>query len=196
MPMMIEDIPSKELERKKVDKSTYNNDWYQPGSKIKRILWFLISPIFINNHFFPITSVKVWILKAFGAKIGRKLTLKPGVNIKYPWFLEVGDYVGIGENVWIDNLAKVSIGNQVSISQGAYLLTGNHDYTSPTFDLMIKGIELEDGVWIGAKSIVGPGVKAHSHAVLGAGSVLTQDMEAYTIYFGNPAKKIKERVIR
>jgi len=180
---------------KVVDKSTYNNNWYNPGSKLKRALWLIVNPMIVNNHYFPLSSIKIFVLKLFGAKIGKKLTLKQGVNIKYPWFLEIGDYVGLGENVWIDNLAKVTIGNQVTISQGAYILTGNHDFTSPTFDLRIKEIILEDGVWIGAKSVVCPGTICKSHAVLGVGSILTKDMEPYAIYFGNPAEKIKTRII-
>ena len=180
----------------KVDKSNYNNSWYNPGSKIKRALWLLLNPIFVNNHYFPLTSIKIIILKMFGAKIGKRLTIKQGVNIKYPWFLEVGDYVGLGENVWIDNLAPVTIDNQATISQGAYLLTGNHDFNSKGFELIIKPIVIEDGVWIGAKSVVCPGVTCHSHSVLGVGSILTKNMEAYSIYFGIPATKIKYREIK
>ncbi len=195
MLMMIEDILLKRA-MLKVDKSAYNNDWYNPGSKTKRILWMLINPIFIKNHFFPFAIFKVFILKAFGAKIGKRLTIKQGVNIKYPWFLEIGDYVGLGENVWIDNLAHVKIGNQATISQGVYLLTGNHDFNSQQFELIIKPITIEDGVWIGAKSTVCPGVTCHSHSVLGVGSTLTKNMDAYGIYFGLPATKVKERKLR
>ena len=142
---------------------------------------------------FPFTSVKPFLLRLFGAKIGKKCLIKPCVNIKYPWFLEIGDYVSIGENVWIDNLAKVTIGDQVTISQAALLLTGNHDFTSRTFDLMIAEIKLDEGVWICAKSIIGPGVTVNAYAVTGLGSVVNKDCEAYGIYSGNPAIKIKER---
>ena len=122
--------------------------------------------------------------------------IKPQVLIKYPWFLEVGDYVWIGEMVWIDNLVKVSIGNNVCISQGAMLLTGNHDYTKSTFDLMVGEIHLEEGVWIGAKSVVCPGVRAKSHAVLAVNSVATKSMAAYTVFQGNPAQEVRKRVIK
>ncbi len=122
--------------------------------------------------------------------------IKPNVKIKYPWNLVIHDYVWIGENVWIDNLAKVTIGGNVCISQGAMLLTGNHDFTKTTFDLIVKPIEIEDGVWIGAKSIVCPGVKCFSHAVLSVNSVATKNLDSNSIYKGNPAVKIKERIIK
>jgi len=180
-------------DRKAIDKSQYNNSWYKPGAVWKRFSWQITSALFFQNGFFPFNGLKILLLKIFGAKIGIKLTIKPRVSIKYPWLLEVGDYVGIGENVWIDNLAKITIGNQVTISQGALLLTGNHDYRSLTFDLIIKEIKIEDGVWIGARSIVCPGVTCFSHTVLGAGSLLKDNMIPYSIYSGSPAIKVKER---
>jgi putative colanic acid biosynthesis acetyltransferase WcaF len=121
--------------------------------------------------------------------------IKPHVHIKYPWKLTIGDHVWIGEQVWIDNLADVKIGNQVCVSQGAYLLTGNHDFKKETFDLIIGAIVLEDGVWIGAKSVVCPGITCRSHAILTVGSVANRDLDAFGIYRGNPAEKIRVRVM-
>ncbi len=119
--------------------------------------------------------------------------IKPKVNIKYPWFLILGDYVWIGEKVWIDNLAQVTIGSNVCISQGALLLCGNHNYKKPSFDLITGKITLEDGVWIGALATVCPGVCCKSHSILTVGSVATKDMDSYSIYQGNPAFKTKNR---
>jgi len=130
----------------------------------------------------------------FGAKTGKNIILKPRINIKYPWFLEIGNNCWIGENVWIDNLTTVKIGNNLCISQGAYLLTGNHNYKKETFDLIVKEIILEDGVWIGAKSVVSPGVVCRSHSILTVGSIAVRDMEQYGIYQGNPAVLKKYRV--
>ena len=113
--------------------------------------------------------------------------------IKYPWFLIIGNHVWIGENVWIDNLTTVSLGNNVCISQGAMLLTGNHNYTKPTFDLIIGEITLEDGVWLGSQSVVCPGITCHSHSVLAVNSTATKNMDAYSIYQGNPAIKVRDR---
>lgn len=178
------------------DLSQYDNIWYHPGAgTVKRTVWHFINHLVFTHGLFPVSSFKVFLLRLFGAKIGKGVNIKPSVNIKYPWLLEVGDYVWIGEEVWIDNLAKVRIGSNVCISQGAMLLTGNHDFTKPTFDLMVGEITLEDGVWIGARAVVCPSVTCESHSVLAVNSVATKNMEAYHIYRGNPAEKVRERVI-
>jgi len=101
--------------------------------------------------------------------------------------------VWIGENAWLDSLATIKIGSHVCISQGAYLCTGNHDWSDPAFGLIIKPIIIEDGAWIGARAVVLPGVSVASHAVVTAGSVLSQTTEPYVIYAGNPASAIKKR---
>ncbi len=179
----------------KVQLSQYNNDHYQPGGTVKKLFWYFTNMLFFKTMLpFP-SAFKVKLLKLFGAKVGQGVVIKPNVNIKYPWFLETGDHVWIGEGVWIDNLAKVTIGSHVSLSQDAYLLTGSHDYKKETFDLILGEIVLEEGVWIGAKAAVCPGVTCKSHSVLSVGSVATDDMEAYGIYQGNPAEMKRERVI-
>lgn len=97
--------------------------------------------------------------------------------------------------MWIDNLSKVKIGNNVCILQGAMLLTGNHNYKKSTFNLMIGEITLEDGIWVGAKSVVCPVVTMRSHSILTVGSVLTKDTEEYGIYQVVPAVIVKKRII-
>jgi putative colanic acid biosynthesis acetyltransferase WcaF len=176
------------------DLSKYNNDWYHPGSLLKRTCWFFVNAIFFRSGFLPFYGIKRGLLRAFGATVGHSVVIKPWVNIKYPWKLSIGNNTWIGEGVWIDNLGEVSIGNNVCLSQGAYLLTGNHDYKKTAFDLLIKPIRLEDGVWIGAKAIVCPGVTCFSHAVLSVGAVATGNLEAEFIYQGNPAEKVRRRV--
>lgn len=176
--------------------ANFNNDWYQPGGNfLKRLLWYYINCLFFINPLNPSSTIKVFFLRLFGAKIGKKVNIKPGVNIKYPWKLIIGNYTWIGEKVWIDNLTDVRIGNNVCISQDAMLLCGNHNYKKSSFDLIVQPIILEDGVWIGAQSVVCPGVTCYSHAVLAVGSIANKDLESYTIYQGNPAVKVRERCI-
>lgn len=179
----------------KTDLSKYSNSWYDPGSAVTRGLWYLINACFFLNPLFPFSKAKIFLLTIFGAKVGKGVVIKPRVNIKYPWRLAIGNHVWIGEEVWIDNLAQVAIGDHCCISQGAFLLCGNHNYTKSAFDLIVKDITLEEGVWIGAKAIVAPGAICHSHAVLSAGSMGYGELEAYSVYAGNPAQKIRERKI-
>lgn len=174
----------------------FDNSGYNPGSIIARVLWTLVSGLFFQTWFPWPSGLKRGLLRLFGARIGSGLVVKPRVTIKYPWKLEVGDHVWIGEQAWIDNLDRVVIGSHVCISQGALLLCGNHNYTIPSFDLMTGAITLEDGVWIGAKSIVAPGVKCQSHSVLAAGSIATSNLEPYTVHQGCPAQVTKTRSIK
>lgn len=175
--------------------SAYTNTAYNPGSTLKRTLWYFTNLLLFKTMLpFPSTW-KAAVLRMFGAQVGAGVVIKPNVNIKYPWYLHVGDHVWIGEGVWVDNLAQVNIGSHSCLSQDAYLLTGSHDYTTSTFELIVKPITLAEGVWIGAKATVCPGVTCKSHSVLAVGSVATHDLEAYTVYQGNPAQPKRERKI-
>jgi putative colanic acid biosynthesis acetyltransferase WcaF len=180
----------------KVRLDTYNNSWYNPGAgTVKRALWFLVNVLFFINPLNPSSKLKVFLLRLFGARIGISVVIKPSVNIKYPWYLKIGDHAWIGEKVWIDNLVQVSIGSHTTLSQGAMLLTGNHNFKSIHFDLRVGKIILEDGVWIGAKAVVCPGVICASHSVLTVGSVAVSNLEPYIIFQGNPAVAKSERVM-
>lgn len=97
--------------------------------------------------------------------------------------------------MWLDSLGKISIGNNACISQGAMLICGNHNYKKSTFDLIVGNIELEEGTWIGTGAVVCGNVICSSHSVLTAGSVAASNLDAYSIYQGNPAVKIKDRII-
>jgi putative colanic acid biosynthesis acetyltransferase WcaF len=139
--------------------------------------------------------VKRVLLRIFGATVGAGVVVKPRVNVKYPWNVTVGDHSWIGEGVWLDSLAAIRIGSDACVSQGTMVETGNHDWSRPAFDLVVKEVVIEDGAWAAVRSLLLPGARLASHAVLGAGSVLSGDTEPYGIYVGVPARKVKERVI-
>ncbi len=178
------------------DLSKFNNSWYNPGNKAKILLWFLVNTLVLNNYLPIPVFIKVTVLRLFGAKVGDNVMIKPKVNIKYPWFLEIGNYVWIGEQVWIDNFVKVVIEDHACISQGAMLLTGNHNYKKTTFDLIVGEITLEEGAWAGAKTVICPGVRMGANSLLTVGSIATSSIEANWIYQGNPAQKIKPRELK
>lgn len=183
------------MSQNKIDLSTFSNNAYNPGNPLKRVLWYFTSLLFFKSGMIPIYSLKRFLLKLFGARIGSNVVIKPHVTIKYPWKLSVGDNSWIGEYSWIDNLEDVKIGANCCVSQGALLLCGNHNFKKSTFDLIASPICLEDGVWIGAKSMITGGVTCKSHSVLSIHSATSKDLEAYKIYRGNPAEIIKERII-
>jgi putative colanic acid biosynthesis acetyltransferase WcaF len=180
----------------KTSLNKFNNHWYKPGAnKVKMLLWYFTNLIFFTSRWLPDSGFKVFLLRVFGAKVGTGVIIKPAVNIKYPWRLNIGNHVWIGEGVWIDNLDDVIIGDHVCISQGAMLLCGNHNYKKTSFDLIVGRIILEEGSWIGAQTVVCPGVICKSHSLLTVGSIATHHLEAYTIYQGNPAKPLRKREI-
>jgi putative colanic acid biosynthesis acetyltransferase WcaF len=179
----------------KTDLSKFNNDWYKPGNPVKRIIWYFMNATFLNSSF-PFNSIKISLLKLFGAKIGTGVVIKPYVNVKYPWNLRIGNHVWIGEKVWIDNLGTVELKDNSCVSQGAMLLCGNHHYKKVAFDLIVGNITIEEGAWVGAQCVVCPGVRIGTHAVLTVSSVATHHLLPWSIYQGNPAQKIKDRVIK
>lgn len=184
------------MENGKTDLSSYKNDWYNPGrGYFTRAVWFIVNALFFINPLNPFIALKVSLLRMFGAKVGEGVVIKPGVNVKYPWNLNIGNYVWVGERVWIDNLVKIEIGDNCCISQGAMLLCGNHNYKKSTFDLVTRGIVLEEGAWIGARAVVAPGIRCKSHSLLTVNSVAISDLEPYTIYQGNPAVKLRDRKV-
>lgn len=181
---------------KQTDLSAYiHSAPHRRYSSIKRVLWFYINAWVFKTSIIPSSRVKAGLLRLFGAQIGHRVVIRPGVNIKHPWLLSVGDYSWIGENVWIDNLVEVSIGNHVCLSQGSILLTGSHNYKDQAFGLITGPVILEEGVWIGAGAMVTHGLTLFSHAVLTAGSVATKNLAAWSVYQGNPAISIRPRFI-
>lgn len=181
---------------KHVQLDKFENSWYKPGKgKVILLLWYFTNIFFFKNSLNPSSAIKVYLLRLFGAQIGNSVVIKPSVSIKYPWRLVIGDYTWIGEHVWIDNLADVKIEAHCCISQGAMLLCGNHNYKKHTFDLIIGKIELKKGVWLGAQTVVCPGVVCQENSILTVGSVATKSLEPNTIYSGNPALPIRKRTV-
>ena len=174
----------------------YDNSWYQPGgSFLKRALWMLMAQPILASSWVS-SSMRVSLLRWFGARVGKGVVIKPEVLVKYPWHLELGDHCWIGERVWIDNLTTVRIGANCCVSQGAYLCTGNHDWSEPGFGLMIAPIQLCEGSWAGAKSVLAPGSVLGTYAIAAAGSVVSGSVPDFQIYAGNPARFVKTRKIR
>lgn len=175
------------------DLSKFEVGDYKAGPRLKVFVWYFINSYVFNSSFPWPYKLKQQLLCLFGAKVGEGLVIKTNVRIKNPWRLVIGDNCWIGESVWIDNLEDVTLGDNVCLSQGAMLLTGNHDYTVSNFPYRLGKITLDNGVWVGAHAVVCPGVTCKSHAILTVNSVATKDLDAYTISAGNPAVFVRNR---
>ena len=182
------------MEFTKTDLSRFSSGNFDRGAGVvKESLWLLVSLFLFRLCPVSLSALKRTTLRAFGAKIGRGVVIKPQVKVTFPWKLEVGDHVWLGEECWLLNLEKIVIKSNVCISQRAFLCTGSHNYKLSTFDLITEPISVGDGAWIGAGAWVGPGVKVGDGAVLTACSVATMDLEAGGIFKGNPAVLIRKR---
>jgi putative colanic acid biosynthesis acetyltransferase WcaF len=179
-----------------VDLSTPDNAELERGRPLLvEAAWHWFGSPLVRSRMIPWSGVKTRVLRIFGARTGEGVYFKPGVRVKFPWRLSIGDHCWIGEDVWIDNLASVEIGSHVCVSQGAYLCTGNHDWSTRNMRLFRRPITIGDAAWIGAKTVVCPGVTVGVGAVLTAGSVASRDIPAWEIHTGNPAVFVKSRAI-
>jgi putative colanic acid biosynthesis acetyltransferase WcaF len=157
----------------------------------KEALWMLSKCLFFLPAIpFP-SGMRVWLLRLFGAKIGRGVVIRSRVHITYPWRLVVGDFVWFGEEVLILSLAPVTIGSHVCISQRAFLCTGSHRFQSQAFDLDTKPITIGERSWVAAQVFIAPGVTLGTGSMAGAGSVVLQDVPAGTVVRGNPATPLR-----
>jgi putative colanic acid biosynthesis acetyltransferase WcaF len=172
-----------------------NPEFSRGASRWQEALWLAVGSLLFSS-WLPGSGWRVLLLRWFGARVGCGVVIKPNVRVKFPWRLAVGDYCWIGESVWIDNLAQVSLGNHSCLSQGAYLCTGSHDWTQETFDLVVKPITVRNHAWVGAMARVAPGVVIGEGAVLSLASVALHDLDDWMICSGHPAVAIKKRVIK
>ncbi len=174
----------------------FDNSWYRPGrGRLWQAVWFFFGLRVVRSTSIPSSALRVRLLRWFGAQIGADVVIKPGVRVKYPWRLTMGDNCWLGEDCWIDNLADVTLGDDVCISQGAYLCTGNHDWSDPSFGLLLGPITLASGSWVGARALIGPGVNLGEGAVATAGSVVAKSIPAWQVHAGNPAVFVRQRRI-
>lgn len=169
-----------------------NSGFHRGRSRWVEALWLAASMLIVQSGL-PGSGVRIWLLRAFGARIAPGVVIKPRVTVKFPWRLSIGAHSWIGEQVWIDNLDEVTIGAQCCISQGAYLCTGSHNWSRQSFDLILKPITVADEVWICAKASVAPGVSIGRGAVLGFGVTATVDLAPWTIKSNDGMATFKSR---
>lgn len=162
-------------------------DW-TPGARWSiLLLWFCLGSPLLAARWLPGSAWRVLLLRAFGACIGRGCRIKPGLRVKFPWRLVVGEACWLAEDAWIDNLAPVTFGDRVCLSQGAYLCTGNHDFRSAGFDLRTGPIHIDTDAWIAARAVLAPGTRVGAGAVVALGAVVTSSVPPGAIVRGNPA---------
>lgn len=168
---------------------------YAPTELARRVLWGVGAVLF---RWTPrlLYGARNALLRLFGAEVGQNVRIHPRATIYFPWNLKIGGWSSVGEDALIYNLGPITIGEQVTISQRAHLCAGTHDATDPAMPLRKPPIHVGNQAWVCADAFVGPGVTVEEGAVVGARAVAVNDVEAWTIVGGNPARRIKERRLR
>lgn len=163
---------------------------WSPLELLGRALWEII-----GAPLFRWTPRQLWILRrillrTFGARIGSRVNIHPTARIEIPWNLTAADFVAIGDRAIIYNLGRITIGRSATVSQNAHLCAGSHDFRDGAMTLLKLPIAVEEGAWICADAFVGPGVRVHAGAIVGARAVVTRDVDANTVVAGNPARAV------
>lgn len=168
---------------------------YSRKELLLRLVWGMAIPLF---RFSPRTlfAWRSFLLRLFGARVGRQVHVYNTATVYMPWNLVIGDWSCIGEHAYIYNLGMINIGSKTTISHRAHLCAGTHDYESPDLTLVKPPINVADQAWICTDSFLGPGVSIGEGAIVGARAVVTKDVDPWVIVAGNPAKAIKKRVLK
>lgn len=176
-----------------LDRYRTPSDWHPGVSVLVRTLWFCVGAPLLSASWLPGSPWRVALLCAFGARIGSGCRLKPGLRVKFPWRLVVGHHCWVAEDAWLDNLAPITLGDRVCLSQGVYLCTGNHNFRSPGFDLLLGPITIGDDAWIAARAVLSPNALIGPGAVVALGAVVSGSVPAGAIVRGNPAVVVGQR---
>src|SRR5215217_6646499 len=165
---------------------------YSGSDMVRRVWWMIAGPLFRFSPR-PCFGWRRFLLRCFGAKLGRSMHVYPSATIYFPWYLEAGDESAIGEHVFIYNLGRVTLGSRVTISHRAHVCAGTHDHTKRDFPLLRPPIVIGSDAWICADAFVGPGVTVGEGAIVGARAVAMKDVKPRSIVVGNPARESKKR---
>lgn len=158
-------------------------------------LWWLVQAIFFKNSPQFMYGFRRFLLRIFGAKIGKNVIIRPSVKTTYPWKVSIGDFSWIGDDVVLYSLGDIKIGKNVVISQKSYLCTGSHDYLQSDFPIFAKTINIEDQCWLATDVFVAPGIIIEKGSIIGSRSSVYKNIPPNKVCIGNPAKIIRERKI-
>lgn len=156
-------------------------------------LWWIVQALLFQTSPQAFYRWRVFLLRCFGAKIGKSVKVRPSVSVTYPWKLSIGDHSWVGDEVVLYTLGNIAVGSHTVISQRTYLCTGSHNIDDVRFTITSEPIEIGDQCWIASDVFVCPGVKIGLGSVVGARSTVTRDLPPGIIAYGSPAKPTRTR---
>ena len=166
---------------------------FRGRNKMTVQLWWMVQATLFKLSPQTFYGWRRFLLRLFGAKIGKKVLLRPSAKVTYPWKLRIGDHSWIGDEVTLYSLGEISIGSSTVVSQRSYLCAGSHEYKKPEFPIYAAPIHVGSGCWLASDVFVGPGVQVGDGTVVGARSSVFKSLKSNGIYMGSPAKFIKKR---
>jgi putative colanic acid biosynthesis acetyltransferase WcaF len=179
-----------------VNKDTHTGASFSVSNRLMRIVWSVVYLLLFKYSPRPLHSWRSFLLKCFGAKVGKGVHVYPGVKIWAPWNLILDDECGIASGVELYSQGLITVGKRAVISQGSYICTGTHDYNDKGFPLYTLPITIGSQAWVAAGVFIHPGVTIGNGCVIGARSVVTKDMPEWMVCAGFPCKVLKERVLQ
>lgn len=179
----------------KYNQDTHTGPSFSLKNRLARVVWMFADVLFFKLSPKPFHAWRSFMLRLFGAKVGKGVHVYPRVKIWAPWNIILDDGCGIANGAILYSQGTITVGKKAVISQGAHICAGTHDYTKSGFPLITKPIVIGDDVWIAAEAFVHPGITIGEGSVIGARSVVTKDMPSWMICAGFPCKPIIERVI-
>lgn len=171
--------------------NTFTGASFPLRNRLRRAVWGVIYIFLFRFSPRPVHKWRSFLLRLFGATVGKGVHVYPGVKIWAPWNLEIGDNVGIADGVTLYTQDKIKISDRCVISQNSYLCTGTHDYTTMGYELYTRPIFIDHDCWLAAGVFVHPGVSFQPGTVVGAHSVVTKNLPAWSVCAGNPCVFIK-----
>ena len=161
--------------------------------QLGRVLWAMAQPFFALSPR-PFWGWRRTVLRLFGAKVGTSVHVYPSVRITIPWNLTLGDRCAVGDRAILYALGPITIGANSTISQGAHLCAGSHDWRQSEMPLTKPPITLGENCWIATDAFVGPNVTIGASAIVGARAVAFRDIPVGAIAIGNPATVVSNRI--
>ncbi len=161
--------------------------------KAGRAAWMVVRGTLFRYSWHNANAWRRRLLRLFGARVGRRVVVRPTASVEIPWNLTIGDYSSLGDGTIVYNLGPVAIGRRVTVSQHAHLCAGSHDFTRWNMPLLRPPITIGDDAWIAADAFVGPGVSVGEGAILGARACAFKSLKPWTVYAGHPAQALRPR---
>lgn len=158
-------------------------------------LWWVVQGTLFALSPQPLYAWRAFLLRRFGARVGRRVKIRPSVRVTYPWKIEIGDQVWIGDRAELYSLERITIGDNTCISQDCYICTGSHDHRRADFAYDCRPITIGAQAWVAAGSFIAPGVSIGEGAVVGARSLVLRDLEGMSTHAGHPTRLIGPRFV-